>query len=307
MRSLSLLPVFAFMLSGQELTTIKLTPRITATLKRNPAGLRETFAVTASAGQTLLVELNIGQPDVERGDDRIQVSGPGDAAVEPEPDLVIAGYNWMNVLPQPGTYRVTLLRAVQKPYVLRLTLMDQHDPRLDLGLRASQISMPALAKEIKWSREKFFPVVPGDLATYAPDRLSAIANAGHTSVTVTTVEGLKKTWWLADDGARRLAKLEAALKSGVITCSPEEFPGKVTDESQLESKLVFFTSQKIIQAPGLRAVRWVGDYDGMDAGFNRLSYSADGITPDGRYFVTISALIGHPAVSDPPTVWRETG
>ena len=59
MRSLGLLSVFACMLCFQELITVKLTPGVTTTLKRSPAGLRETVAFTASAGQTLLVELNI--------------------------------------------------------------------------------------------------------------------------------------------------------------------------------------------------------------------------------------------------------
>ena len=60
MRSLGLLPVLTCMLSGQQPTAVKVAPGVTTTLKRNPAGLRETFAVTARAGQTLLVELNIG-------------------------------------------------------------------------------------------------------------------------------------------------------------------------------------------------------------------------------------------------------
>lgn len=290
MRSLGLLPVFACMLSGQELTAVKLAPGVTTTLRRTPAGLRETFAVTASAGQTLLVELNLSEPDAGTiDDDKIQVSGPGNATVEPgsaaDPPL-----DWISVLPQAGTYLVTVLRGVKKPYVLRLTLMDRHDPRIDLGIRASQISLPALAKRIEWSHEIFWPVIP-DLADFGPDRLQALV--GHVSVCVMTVEGFKKTWWFEDEGARRVARLEAALKSGVVTGSPQELPGQATEHADL----VFFAARKVIQGPGLRAVRWVGAYDPTDSGpVDPIAFAADGITPDGRYFVMIRGLVSHPAV-----------
>jgi len=145
MRSLGLLPVFACVLSGQELTAVQLTPGVTTTLKRNPAGLRQTFAVTAGAGQTLL---NVGEPGGGTREDKIQVSGPGGAAVESGLEADTRA-TWMDVLPQSGTYRVTLLLAAKEPYVLRLSLMEPHDPRLDVGLRGGQISMPLLAKEIK--------------------------------------------------------------------------------------------------------------------------------------------------------------
>jgi len=278
------------MLSGPELTAIKLTPGVTTTLKRNPAGLRETFAVTASAGQTLLAELNIGEPGGGTREDRIQVSGPGGAAVESGLEADTRA-TWMDVLPQSGTYRVTILLAAKERYVLRLSLMESHDPRIDVGLRGSQISMPLLAKEIKWSREKFFPVVP-DLAEVGPDHL--VASVGDVWVWVMSVEGLKKTWWVAGEGARRVARLEAALKSGIVTGSPQEFPGGANDHAGL----VFFAGKKIIEGPGLRAVRWVGAYDQTDAGpVNPIAFAADGITPEGRYFVMIRGLVSHPAVS----------
>jgi hypothetical protein len=291
MRSLGLLPVFACMLSGQELTAVKLTPGVTATLKRNPAGLRESFAVTGSAGQTLLVELNIGGPSAYINGDLIQVSGPGNRIVEPGP----AGapeLAWMGVLPQPGTYLVTVLRGVKKPYVLRVTLMDPHDPRIDVGLRASQISLPALAKQIEWSHEIFRPVIP-DLAEFGPDRWEALV--GQMSVHVMTVEGFKKTWWFEDEGARRVARLEAALKSGVVTGSPGELPGQATEHINL----VFFAARKVIRGPGLQAVRWVDFYDWTASDsvpVDPIGFAADGITPDGRYFVMIRGLVSHPAV-----------
>jgi hypothetical protein len=298
MRSLGLLPFLACLLSGQELTAVRLTPGVTATLKRNPAGLRESFAVTASAGQTLLVELNIGGPYAGTDGDRIQVSGPGNRIV----DLGPAGdppLDWIGVLPQPGTYLVTVLRAVKKPYVLRLTLMDPHDPRIDLGLRASQIFLPALAKQIKWSHEIFWPVIP-DLAEFGPDRLQALV--GHMSVCVMTVEGFKKTWWFEDEGARRVARLEAALKSGVVNGPPQELPGQATEHADL----VFFAARKVIHGPGLRAVRWVGAYDQTDSGpVDPIAFAADGITPDGRYFVMIRVLVSHPAVPNAAAIPAE--
>src|SRR4051794_20126967 len=108
MRSLGLLPVFACMLSAQELTAVKLTSGVTTTLKRNPSGLRESIGVTADAGQTLLVELNLGEPEAGASGDKIQVSGPGNIDLESElsPDTSLV---WMRALAKPGAYRVTVL------------------------------------------------------------------------------------------------------------------------------------------------------------------------------------------------------
>jgi hypothetical protein len=291
MRSLGLLAVFVCLLSGQESTGVKLTPGVTTTLKRNPAGLRDTFAVTAGAGQTLLAELNLGEPDAGTDGDKIHVSGPGGIALESKLNADTS-LVWMSVIPQPGTYRVTVLRTAKKPYVLRLTLMEPHDPRIDLGLRASQISLPALAKQIEWKRENFWPVVP-ELADFGPDRL--VAHVGNIEVCVMTVEGFQKTWWFEQEGPKRVARLQAALKSGAVTVSPQQLPGQATAHADL----VFFAGRKVIFGPGLRAVRWVGAYDQTDSGpVNPLAYAADGITPDGRYFVMIRGLVSHPAVSN---------
>ena len=289
MRSLGLLSVFAWILSGQGASAVKLAPGVTATLKRNPVGLKETFAVTASAGQTLLVELNLGEPRIAIDGDHIQVSAPRSGVVKPGPPTT-PSLDWIGVLAQPGTYLVTVLRGVKDPYVLRLTLMNPDDPRIYLGLRASEFSLPALAKQIEWSRETFWPVIP-DLADFGPDRLQA--QLGNVSVWVMSVEGFNKTWWYKEEGARRVARLEAALKSGVVTGSPQEFPGQATEHADL----VFFAARKVIHGPGLRAVRWVGAYDQTDSGpIDPIAFAADGITPDGRYFVMIRGLVSHPAV-----------
>src|SRR4051812_2656322 len=84
MRILGLLPVFACMLSGQEFAAVKLTPGVTTTLKRNPDRLRESIAVAAGGGQTLLIELNLGQPDAGTSGYKIQVSALGDSVLESE-------------------------------------------------------------------------------------------------------------------------------------------------------------------------------------------------------------------------------
>ena len=110
-----------------------------------------------------------------------------------------------------------------------------------------------------------------------------------------TVEGFKKTWWSEQEGGARVARLEAALKSGIVAGSPQQFPGQATEHADL----VFFAARKVIQGPRLRAVRWVGAYDQTDSGpVNPIAFAADGITPDGRYFVMIRGLVAHPAVSN---------
>jgi hypothetical protein len=90
--------------------------------------------------------------------------------------------------------------------------------------------------------------------------------------------------------------LEAALKSGVVTGSPGGLPGQATEHADL----VFFAARKVIHGPGLRAVRWVGAWDQTDSGpYDPIGYGADGITPDGRYFVMIRGRVSHPAIPDP--------
>jgi hypothetical protein len=290
LRNLGLLSVFACLLFGQEVTAVKLEPGATTTWTRRPSGLRETLAVTANAGHTLLVELNFGQWETGATDDKIEVSGPGGAVLEPG-DGADPPFEWINKLPKQGTYHVVIVRAVKKAYALRLTLMEPHDPRIDVGVQASQISAPAIAKKIEWSRENFWPIVP-EIADFGPDRLQG--QAGDMSICVMNVEGFKKTWWSKDEGAKRLAALETALKTGVVSGSPRELPG----QAGADADLVFFAAPKVIQGPGLRAVRWVGAYDQSDYGpVNPMAFAADGITPDGRYFVTIRGLVSHPAVS----------
>jgi hypothetical protein len=213
---------------GQEPIAVKLAPEVTTTLKRSPAGLRESFAVRASEGQTLQVELNMAHPvDAVIRDDKIQVHGPGGAELKTGLGAETP-YNWMDVFPQSGTYRITLLLATREPYVLRMSLMDPRDPRPDAGISGSQISIPLLAKEMKWKREEFFPVVP-ELAEVGPDHL--VASVGDVWVFVISVEGVKRTWWIADEGPRRVARLEAALKSGVVTGSPQELPGGANEHA----------------------------------------------------------------------------
>jgi hypothetical protein len=277
---------------GQEPIAVKVAPGVATTLKRNPAGLRESFAVRASAGQTLLVELNIGEPKSGTGEEKIQVYGPGGAEVES--GLGAGTYStWMDMLPRSGTYRVTLLLVMKEPYVLRFSLMEPHDPRLDVGINGSRISIPLLGKEMTWKREEFFPVIQ-DLAEVGPDHL--VASVGDVWVFVMSVEGVKRTWWVADEGARRVARLEAALKSSVVTGSPQELPGGANDHAAL----VFFACKKVIEGPGLRAVRWIGSYDQTDSGpMNPMAYAADGISRDGRYFVMIRGDVSHPAVPKP--------
>ncbi len=93
MRSL-LLAACTSMAFSQVRIALELMPGVTTTLKRNPAGLRKSFAVTASAGQTLPVELNLANPlDAIIRDHKIQVHGRGGAEVETgwEPTLPTTG------------------------------------------------------------------------------------------------------------------------------------------------------------------------------------------------------------------------
>src|SRR5206468_10470817 len=105
-------------------------------------------------------------------------------------------------------------------------------------------------------------------------------------------EGLKKTWWIGDKGARSVASLDAAIK-GTPAISPKEFPGALNAYADL----TFVARKQVLSSPSLRAVRWLGAYDQMDLSpVNPLTYAAEAITADGRFFVMFRGAVNHPAV-----------
>jgi len=277
--------LLAFPLALTSQTPIRLIPGQAITLKRSDS---ETFALTAKAGQTLLAELNTEFP--YSSDDRIEVTASSDELL-PSALGEDTRDNWINQVQKTGPYRVAVVHTAPQPYVLRLTLLDPQDPRLDLGIRPEQISILDPQREIRWRPEAFFPVAP-ELGEFGPARL--VGEGGKLRITIQSVEGIKKTWWIGDKGARSVASLQGAMKSSPAI-SPKEFPGALTAFADL----TFVARKQVLSSPSLHAVRWLGAYDQMDLSpVNPLTYAAEAITADGRFFVTVRGVVNHPAVPD---------
>jgi len=286
-----LLLAAVFTLFAQSLR-VQLVPGVTTTLRRPPSE-RETFLVSASAGQTLLVELNIDKTRLPDGasQDRIQVSpetaGP---SVSPfgEQD---AWQNWINVLPRSGAWRVTVYSPERLPHDVRMTLLDPHDPRLDPGIAADGVSLRGPHGTMNWSLKPFMPVVLSPVE-FGPAHLEA--RDGEYWARIMAVDGFKKTWWMDGGGEKRVVRLQSALRSRTFMVSPQLFPSGATDVADL----TFIARRSLLAGKSVRAIRWIGAYSQMGEGVpvNPLVYAADGITSDGRFLVLVRATVSHPAV-----------
>jgi len=260
----------------------------TTTTQRTPTGKIESFPVAAKAGQTLLVEVNVDNTSRDAGDHKIAVFDP--AAKPLESSLgEDTSLNWMGRLAVSGNYRVQIACPGPKPYALRVTLLDANDPRLDPGVRPEQISIVDPGHRIKWSREAFFPVVL-EVSDFGPAHWKSAG--GTLDITVLPIEGVRKTWWIENTGPKAVARLEAALqgKGGI---DPHGLPGDLNSDAAL----TFATQARRIDGPGIRAVRWLGNYDQSDSSpITPLTYAVDGITSDGKLLVVARGTTGHRAL-----------
>src|SRR5258708_13321993 len=127
----------AAMASGQTVPVRITAGAPVSIIKHIPASSREIYTVAASGGQTLLV-------DLENGEGEVQVLGPG--ATKPLPSVELAGpTHWMNVLPKPGTYQTAVPTTSKKPYDPPITVMDPHPPSLHPQLPPPHASLPHTA------------------------------------------------------------------------------------------------------------------------------------------------------------------
>jgi hypothetical protein len=280
--------LFGISLYPQTETALQLATGVTTTLKRT--GQDESFSVTAAAGQTLLVELDADERG--RNEGRVQVFAPGVPSTSPLVSSLgkAAIDTWMYLLPAAGTYQVRIHLSSKKRYEVRLTLMDRRDPRLEVGIRPEQISILDPNKELTWDTNEFFPPAAA-LPLFGPASLES--GGGRLHITIVSTEGFKKAWSLDGEGEQRMALLESALKTGA-SADPRKFPGSIREVSHT----TFVARQQLIEGPQIRAIRWLCSYDQPAAPVSPLGYAAEGITADGRFFVTAHAAIYHPAVPD---------
>jgi len=260
----------------------------TTTTQRIPTAKIESFPVSGQAGQTLLVEVNADNTSPDAGEHKIAVFDP--AAKSLASSLgEDTGLNWMRRLVVSGNYRVQNACPGPKPYALRVTLLDANDPRLDPVVRPEQISIVDPGHRITWSQKGFSPVVL-EVSDFGPAHWKS--EGGTLEIAVLPLEGVRKTWWIGNAGPKAVARLEAALqgKGGI---DPHGLPGDLNSDAAL----TFATQARRIEAPGLRAVRWLGNYDQSDTSpITPLTYAVDGITSDGKLLVVARGTAGHRAL-----------
>jgi hypothetical protein len=291
MRLRALLPTLCFlaaaMTSGQTVP-VKITAGATVSITKHvPASSREVYTVAAAAGQTLLA-------DLENGGGEVQVLGPGSA--NPSPSVELGGPSvWMNVLTKPGTYQIAVRTSSKKPYDLLITLMDPHDPRLDPGIAAGQVSLDlgALGGKAKLSPRPFTPLLTGEIDDGWPAHLSA--ENDKVEFKIMSFEGLKKRMARDPEWTQALARLEAAVKPGGKAVPPGQLP-----PGEADAALSFGTRLEFVESPSFRALRYIGQFaqdDGTPS--NPLTYVLWGISRDGRYFIRMRTEIAHPSLSKP--------
>jgi hypothetical protein len=283
--------------SGQTVP-VRITAGATFSITKHvPASSREVYTVAASAGQTLLV-------DLENGEGEVQVLGP--AATTPLPSVDLGGKtDWMNVLAKPGTYQIAVRTTSKKPYDLVITLMDAHDPRLDPGIKPDQVSLDlgAFGGKAKLTSQPFRPRLTGELDDGWPAHLS-VQNE-KIEFKIMSLEGLKKRMARDPEWTKGLGRLEAALKPGAKTIPPEQLP-----PGNVEAALRLGAREEIVENQSFRALRYVGYFaQDVTPPSNPISYILQGISRDGRHFIMLRAQTSHPSLSKPgastPAAMRE--
>ena len=293
MRTYLLFPALGYLaaaIAGGQTVPVRITPGATVSItKHTPTSSREIYTVTASAGQTLLV-------DVESGEGEVQVLGTG--ATTPLPSVDLAGASdWMNVLAKPGTYQIAVQTKSKKPYDLLITLMDPHDPRLDPGITPGQVSLDlgAFGGKAKLTSMPFRPRLAGELDEGWPAHLS-VQNV-KIEFKIMSFEGLKKRMARDREWTPALGRLEAGLKPGGKMIPPEQLP-----PANIEAALRLGAREEIVENQSFRALRYVGYFaQDVTPPSNPLSYILQGVSRDGRYFIQLRAQSSHPSLAKPGT------
>ncbi len=285
MRRIVTLYSLAAAIASAQSIPVKVPAGMTTTIAKHiPASTRERFAMEATSGQTLLVDLDDSKGAVE-------IFGPAAAGTKPLPSIDLGGSNdWMNVLSKTGTYEIAVRPSSKKPYDLSITLMDPHDPRLDPGLTADKVSLDlgVLGGKPKLSFEPFHPALGGEIDDPWPANL--FVQQEHVEFRIMSLEGLKKRMARDKEWMAQLGRLEAALKPGGKLVTPELLPPGSSDAA-----MMFGSRMEYVEGPSVRALRYIGQFAQEDLPpTDSLTYVLYGISRDGKYFVAIRSEVSFP-------------
>lgn len=263
---------------------------------REPRPAHEVFAVDAMAGQTLLLEV---EADPEA---KILVVAPG--APDSRPLTTLPGVQevWIGALERSGTYRVIAEVPGREPYVLRLTLMNPHDTRLDPGIAPEKVSidLSAIGVKEKLSRKPYDPEPAGLAGECWPANLAVVARDKmgfrKIEVRIMSVDAIRKAFWRekGDKWPEGLALLEQTLKTTGQTASPFKLPRREIEESGLQ----FAVLEKRVDGKSFAVERWLAYFSIIDAPpQNPLYYVAEGLSHDGTLFLLIRAEVETPLLT----------
>ena len=268
---------------------IRVAPGESVTLERAPAKGNDVFALTATAGQTLRLEVDAKCPGCEQWDsatvDGLRVfpadtTRPADLPT-PKGSEDCQRWRWMNVLPSSGVYRIVVNRRAEKRYRLRVSLLDPHDPLFDPGITADRVSIgeglfPTGGKLTLKTYEPFIDYcnVPG-FDTNLPAHLRF--EEKDRWLGIMSLEGLKEAgpWWVGD-----VAEVERDTRPGVKPVKP---PFSGFDDS----RLMHWGRLERFNGKSWRGLRWIAQYSQEGDGElqNPLMYDFAAISKDGKYFI----------------------
>jgi hypothetical protein len=239
--------------------------------------------------------------NLEQSEGAVQIFGPG-AAATPLPSVDLgAPEDWMNALSKTGTYEIAVRTPSKKPYDLRVTLIDPHDPRLDPGVTPGQVSLDlgALGGKVKLALEPFRPLLTGDIDEPWPANLWV--QNDRVEFRIMSLDGLRKRMAIDKNWIAPLGRLETALRPGGKALAPEMMP-----PGNSEAALLFGAREEYVEGPSVRALRYIGQFaQDTFAPSNPLTYILFGVSRDGKYFVVLRGEISHPSLPKRETYMAE--
>ncbi len=264
---------------------------------------RDVVEIDARAGETLWLGLNNGPDynkhlDQKSGRGAIRVVPPGGtearALAARDPSELEDG-TWINVLPKTGVYQIVVRWSSHKPYRLRITLMDPHDPRLDPGITQRQVSIDwsALGVRPALRPRRFEPMEFGYIPDYSwPAHLSA--ETPTFELRIMAMDGLKKVW--SDDSiwSQRIARLEWAVRASEKAVSPDLLPLGI----YRDGGFCFWGQQERLAGKawtGLRLIGWFCAENSVNTDEPlSLTYVFQAVSRDNKYFIMMFADLAYP-------------
>jgi len=193
-------------------------------------------------------------------------------------------WHWMNVLPSTGVYHIVVSRRLKKRYILRVTLMDPHDPRLDPGITADRVligegSFPGGGTLMLKPYEPFLNGcgVP-DFDGFLPAHFRLASEGSWLGIM--SLDGLKKaipSW--SDAWSDDIKELKRAVRPGVVAAKPPI-------SGFGDSGLTYWGRLEPFEGESWRGFRWIGQYAQETSELrNPLTYMFAAISKDGKCFI----------------------